>query len=94
MNDACEMPGWCWRRPLSGTDIAVTIFVFLWANLTPMHLTLSLDILTNCIRLQAACPSSLCAPGGHEILVIFYFSECKTLPVSFIHSFIHSTNNY
>lgn len=40
------------------------------------------------------CPSSLCVPGGREILVIFDFSEPKKLPVSFIHSFIYSTNNY
>lgn len=36
------------------------------------------------------CPSSLCVPGGREILVIFDFSEPKKqcLFHSFTHSFI------
>lgn len=37
--------------------IVITMFKFLWANHTPMHLALSLGILTHCdlwVRLEAA----------------------------------------
>ena len=57
-----------------------------YANYCGLHVSLSAAWLT--------CPSSLCVPGGREILVFCDFSEPRTVPVSFIHSFIYSTNNY
>lgn len=53
---------WCWHGLLSGIDSYHSV-MFLWANHTFMHLTLSLVILTNSgyklhsLRVQLTCAS-------------------------------------